>query len=128
MESKHKKHQDLLEASRTAFQDIDTSEFTTDDDAVLTAFPPDLIPLKPPRTFLEQLFILTKRSFHQGKVIWLNKVSLVINFLLALYMGLCWFQIPHESQYIYDHSSATYVIIAFCGVQHVYNIAMMQCK
>eukprot|EP01127_Copromyxa_protea_P018581 TRINITY_DN5875_c0_g1_i2.p1 TRINITY_DN5875_c0_g1~~TRINITY_DN5875_c0_g1_i2.p1 ORF type:complete len:490 (-),score=51.25 TRINITY_DN5875_c0_g1_i2:29-1498(-) len=126
LEEKHKKHEALMSASRDLISSIDASEFSEDDKETLERFPISFLPLKPPRTFFDQLKILVVRSFHQGKVIWLNKTSLAVNFCLGLFMGLAWFQIPHEFQNFYDHSSATYVIIAFAGVQYIYNIAMIQ--
>ncbi|CAB3976536.1 ABC transporter G family member 14 isoform X3 [Paramuricea clavata] len=66
-----------------------------------------------PTSFWTQFFVLSHRTFKQSLPIILSKLNLVQNLLLAIIIGLIWFQVPHEEESISDRRGLLFFFITY---------------
>jgi len=61
-------------------------------------------------TFLQQLSILTERTFKQRRRVILSKIDVVQTLSLALVCCLVWYQIPYKEEHISDRVGSVSLI------------------
>ncbi|XP_046851488.1 ABC transporter G family member 9-like isoform X2 [Xenia sp. Carnegie-2017] len=66
-----------------------------------------------PTSFWTQFRVLTHRTFKQSMPIILSKLNLVQNVLLALIIGLIWFQVPHKEESINDRRGLLFFFVTY---------------
>ncbi|XP_038062182.1 ABC transporter G family member 14-like [Patiria miniata] len=73
-------------------------------------------------TFLDQLHTLTQRNFKQSRDILLSKFLIVKNILLAVVVGLLWFQTSHDETRINDIRGYFFFGLVYWGFESMFLI------
>ncbi|XP_028394230.1 ABC transporter G family member 9-like [Dendronephthya gigantea] len=66
-----------------------------------------------PTSFWTQLCVLSHRTFKQSLPVILSKLNLIQNLLLAIIIGLIWFQLPHKEETINDRRGLLFFFITY---------------
>ncbi|XP_033641796.1 ABC transporter G family member 14-like isoform X1 [Asterias rubens] len=88
---------------------------------VSTSSSPDNLE-KWPTTFLDQLRTLTRRNFRQSRDVFLSKFLFIKNILLAVVVGLLWFQTQHEEQRINDIRGFYFFGLVYWGFESMFMV------
>ncbi|XP_022100663.1 ABC transporter G family member 14-like isoform X2 [Acanthaster planci] len=73
-----------------------------------------------PTTFFDQLHTLTQRNFKQSRDIFLSKFLIVKNVLLAVVVGLLWFQMSHDEVRINDIRGYFFFGLVYWGFESMF--------
>lgn len=66
-----------------------------------------------PTSFWTQFCVLSHRTFKQSLPIILSKLTLIQNILLAIIIGVIWFQIPHKEETIHDRRGLLFFYMTY---------------